>query len=193
MTMPDPSSDHPALARRVILLKEDHRGLLVQVPQSDAPPVIYGRLPRFPMTLAHWLAALGDRFRGNYGGSLGVFLLLDVLHRRWSHLIPTQRCCAEATPVWQPTESDIEIVPAHHRVAGSFQALTAPTLAGALELAPTFDGLHLLQVYGSRRRRKQPHMLAALRIGGQTSLGDPHALFSDDLEETLRQHAERLR
>jgi hypothetical protein len=148
-------------------------------------------LPRLPLSLVRWCTALADLHWSQHRRCMGIFLLLDAGTSRWDTIIPRQRCRRRLAHLSLRLPPD-QALTSESLLAGSVQTACVQDPVQAARLVPPFDGLHIVQCPPRTAGRLQ-HTYILLRSDGQVSLIHPDAVLVDDLVQTLREHARRLR
>jgi hypothetical protein len=148
-------------------------------------------LPRMPLTLVHWCGLVAERFFRRQRRCLLIALMLDTSMRRWSFSIPAQRCSRYVARWNGPADHYLSTMPAHVRLAGSFQSAPPGHITDAMYLPPHFDGIHLVAQRRSGRRPRRGWVF--VRQEQELGLGDPAALIGDDVDQALRDAADRVR
>jgi hypothetical protein len=144
-------------------------------------------LPKVPISLVHWLTALGQLFWSEHQKCLGLLLMLDLEYRRWTWLIPTQTCTSRGVQ-WKTKLSDMIDQPPHLLIAGSFQTTAAGGVFDAHALVPAFDGLHLVQQVD----QQEGGAWSFIHCDTESALVDPLSILGDDLRDTLHRYIDRL-
>lgn len=148
-------------------------------------------LPRVSLTLMHWCGLAAERFFRRQRRCLLIALVLDTSMRRWSFAIPAQRCSRYVARWDGPADQYLSGLPAHVRLAGSFQSAPPGHITDAMYLPPKFDGIHLVAQRRSGRRPRRGWVF--VRREQELWLGDPAALIGDDVDQALRDAADRVR
>jgi hypothetical protein len=181
------AGNNPLHARTIRLADEGGRLVLRRgrSPEERAEP-----LPRVPLTLVHWCGLAAERFFQRQHRCLLIALLLDTTLRRWTFAIPAQRCSRYVARWDGPADNYLPSMPAHLLIAGSFQSAPPGHITDAMYLPPHFDGVHLVAQRRSGRRPRRGWVF--VRREQELSLGDPAVLIGDDIDQALRDAADRI-
>jgi hypothetical protein len=180
--------DFPSV-RLIRLLQERGGGLLVVPPKGEHHFESFP-LPRLPTTDVHWAADFAARFWRARRRCVSAALMLDVMTRRWMPVVPTQNC-ARGGARWSCRPADFAGLPAHVRLAGSYQSHPAPGPFAAAAAVPPFDGIHVIEQPPYRRRPRLAYTF--LRYRGEAALAEPAAVLANDVAAALSRFALRLR
>jgi hypothetical protein len=178
----------PPASRRIRLFNQGGR---LVFRQSGSPDAVAEPLPRLPLTWVNWCDLAAERFYRRQRRCLLVLLMLDTGLRRWTYLLPAQRC-SRYVARWDVAEDrSLGGLPEQLLLAGSFQSAPPGHLAEAMYLPPPFDGIHLVNRRGASGRAGEAWSF--VRREGELYVGDPAALIGDDIDQALADAAERIR
>lgn len=148
-------------------------------------------LPRLPLTLVHWCGLAAERFFRRQRRCLLIALVLDTALRRWTFAIPAQRCSRYVSRWDGPADRSLPSLPDRLLLAGSFQSAPPGHITDAMYLPPHYDGIHLVAQRRSGHQRRRGWVF--IRCDHELSLGDPAVLIGDDIDQALRDAADRVR
>ncbi|HYE19756.1 MAG TPA: hypothetical protein VEA69_15000 [Tepidisphaeraceae bacterium] len=151
-------------------------------------------MPRVPLSLLAWCAAVGEAVWRRHRACVALALLLDCEARRWVSppLIPHQRC-GRRRVTWSLEGPDSAGLPARLRAGGSFQCLPPGDPFSVHRAVPRFGGVHAV-AQRPGRHRPSGGTLFFLRTDatGDAALADPAGTTGDDVDAALREAAGRL-
>jgi hypothetical protein len=144
-------------------------------------------LCQMPKSLGEELASTCMWFWHRHRRCLGILLFLEPQRRRWTAVIPTQRCARDSS-CWSACQRD---VPADHPASvlmGSFQSRVLASDEEAQD-CPPHDGLHLVLRVGV----DQPIVTGFLRCEGQTHRVAASDILFDDIGHAIESAIDRLK